>query len=73
MANDHAQDRYDPPSVGSDWEKEFFGDVNIGEIFRLRPESSAKAFRKVKDGIAFDIKELKEVQVGDRDEIYVKS
>ena len=73
MANDHAQDRYDPPSVGSDWEKEFFGDVNIGEVFRLRPENSAKTFRKVKDGIAFDIKELKEVVVGDRDEIYVKS
>ena len=73
MANAHAQDRYDPPAVGSDWEKEIFGDVNIGEVFRLRPENSAKAFRKVKDGIAFDIKELKEVQVGDRDEIYVKS
>ena len=73
MANDHAQDRYDPPAVGSDWEKEIFGDINIGEVFRLRPENSAKAFRKVKDGIAFDIKELKEVLVGDRDEIYVKS
>ena len=73
MANDHAQDRYDPPSVGSDWEKEYFGEVNIGEVFRLRPENSAKSFRKVKDGIAFDIKELKEVVVGDRDEIYVKS
>ena len=73
MANDHAKDRYDPPSVGSDWEKEFFGDVNIGEVFRLRPVSSAKAFRKVKDGVAFDIKELKEIVLGDRDEIYVKS
>ena len=73
MANDHAQDRYDPPAVGSDWEKEIFGDINIGEIFRLRPENSAKSFRKVKDGIAFDIIELKEVQIGDRDEIYVKS
>lgn len=73
MSNDHAQDRYDPPGVGSDWEKEYFGDVNIGEIFRLRPDSQAKTFRKVKDGVAFDIKELKEVQLGDRDEIYVKS
>ena len=73
MANDHAQDRYDPPGVGTDWEKEYFGDVNIGEVFRLRPTNDAKSFRKVKDGIAFDIKEGKEVQVGDRDEIYVKS
>ena len=73
MANDHAQDRYDPPKIGSDWEKEYFGDVNIWEVFRLRPDSQAKTFRKVKDGVAFDVKELKEVQLGDRDEIYVKS
>ena len=46
MANDHAKDRYDPPKVGSDWEKEYFGDVNIGEVFRLKPDSKAKAFRK---------------------------
>ena len=73
MANDHAQDRYDPPGVGTDWEKEYFGDVNIGEVFRLRPANDAKSFRKVKDGIAFDIKEGKEVSLGSRDEIYVKS
>ena len=73
MSNDHAQDRYDPPSVGSDFDKEFFGDVNIGEVFRLRPEDDAKTFRKIKDGVALDVKELNEVQLGDRDEIYVKS
>ena len=73
MANDHAQDRYDPPSVGSDWEKEYFGDVNIGEVFRLRPESKAKVFRKVKDGVALDITESREIQLGNRDKIYVKS
>ena len=73
MANDHAQDRYDPPGVGSDFDKEYFGDVNIGEIFRLRPDSKAKSFRKVKDGVAFDITESKEIKLEDRDEIYVKS
>tara|TARA_B100001564_G_C20359988_1_gene542894 strand:- start:19 stop:240 length:222 start_codon:yes stop_codon:yes gene_type:complete len=73
MANDHAKDRYDPPSLGSDFEKDYFGDVNIGEVFRLRPESTAKSFRKVKDGIAFDIKESKEITLQPRDEIYVKS
>jgi len=73
MANDHAKDRYDPPKVGSDWEKEYFGDINIGEVFRLKPKNDARTFRKVKDGIALDVKEMKEVQLGDRDEIYVKS
>tara|TARA_E500000318_G_scaffold86823_1_gene83595 strand:+ start:101 stop:322 length:222 start_codon:yes stop_codon:yes gene_type:complete len=73
MANDHAQDRYDPPSLGSDWEKEYFGDVNIGEVFRLRPDSKAKSFRKVKDGVAFDIVERKEIGLGQKQDIYVKS
>ena len=73
MGNDHAQDRYDPPGIGSDFEKVYFGDVNIGEVFRLRPDNKAKVFRKVKDGIAFDVKESKEIQLGLRDEIYVKS
>ena len=73
MANDHAQDRYDPPKVGSDFDKEYFGDVNIGEVFRLRPDSKAKSFRKVKDGVAFDITESREIQLGNRDEFYVKS
>ena len=73
MANDHAQDRYDPPKVGSDFDKEYFGDVNIGEVFRLFPQNDAKTFRKVKDGVAFDITESKEIQLKDRDEIYVKS
>ena len=73
MANDHAKDRYAPPSLGSDFEKEYFGDVNIGEVFRLRADSKAKSFRKVKDGVAFDLIERKEVQLQPRDEIYVKS
>jgi hypothetical protein len=73
MGNDHAQDRYDPPGVGSDFEKEYFGDVNIGEVFRLRPENKAKVFRKVKDGVAFDVKESKEIELRLRDLIYVKS
>ncbi len=73
MGNDHAQDRYDPPKVGSDFDKEYFGDINIGEVFRYKPENNARTFRKVKDGVAFDITESKEIQLVDRDEIYVKS
>ena len=73
MANDHAKDRYAPPSIGSDFDKDYFGDVNIGEVFRLRPDNKAKSFRKVKDGIALDLKEQKEIQLEPRDIIYVKS
>jgi len=73
MANDHAKDRYAPPSLGSDFDKDYFGDVNIGEVFRLRSDNKAKSFRKVKDGIALDLKEQKEIQLEPRDIIYVKS
>jgi len=73
MANDHAQDRYDPPKVGSEFEKEYFGEVNIGEVFRLFPQNSAKRFRKVKDGVALDVSNMKEVILKEKDEIYVKS
>jgi len=73
MSNDHAKDRYAPPSLGSDFDKDYFGDVNIGEVFRLRSDNKAKSFRKVKDGIALDLKEQKEIQLKPRDIIYVKS
>ena len=42
MSNNHAQDRYDPPGVGSDFEEQIYGDVVKGEIFRLAPKNSAK-------------------------------
>ena len=73
MANDHARDRYAPPKIGSDFDKDFFDDINIGEVFRLKPNSKAKSYRKVKDGAALDIKEMKEVSVEPKQEIYVKS
>ena len=35
MANDHAKDRYDPPSVGSEFDEDRFSEINPGEVFRL--------------------------------------
>ena len=32
MANDHAQDRYDPPKVGSEYEEEQFSEINPGVV-----------------------------------------
>ena len=45
MANDHAKDRYDPPSVGSDFDEQLYGDVVQGEVFRLKPLSTDKVYR----------------------------
>ena len=41
--NNHAQDRYDPPGIGSEFEQQVYGDVVKGEIFRLDPKNSAKS------------------------------
>ena len=46
MSNDHAKDRYDPPSVGSDWEEQKYGDVVAGEIFRLKPLNTDKVIER---------------------------
>ena len=35
MANDPAQDRYDPPKVGSEYEEDKFSEINPGELFRF--------------------------------------
>ena len=43
MGNDHAQDRYDPPGVGSEFEQQQYGDVVKGEIFRIAPKNSGKS------------------------------
>ena len=47
MSNDHAQDRYDPPGIGSEFEQQVYGDVVKGEIFRIAPNNSAKKYRKI--------------------------
>ena len=44
--NDHAQDRYDPPSVGSEWEEQFFSELNRGDVFRVLQIPTAKQYRK---------------------------
>ena len=55
--NNHAQDRYDPPGVGSDFEEQIYGDVVKGEIFRLSPNNSSKSYRKIDETICHDIVE----------------
>ena len=45
MANDPAQDRYDPPSIGSEFEEDYFSEINPGELFRLLPDNANKIYR----------------------------
>ena len=73
MANNHAKDRYDPPSVGSDFEQQVYGDVVKGEIFRLDPKNSAKSYRKIDETICHDIVENLTTRFNADLKVYVKS
>tara|TARA_B100000287_G_scaffold347234_1_gene335043 strand:+ start:390 stop:611 length:222 start_codon:yes stop_codon:yes gene_type:complete len=73
MQNDHAQDRYDPPSVGSDFEEDRFSEINPGVVFRMEGRSTARQFRKVSDTNALDVKEQVEVTLDATQKVYVKS
>ena len=35
MANNQAQDAYNPEGIGSEFEKHLFEELNVGEIFRM--------------------------------------
>tara|TARA_B100000287_G_C20166715_1_gene596503 strand:+ start:312 stop:536 length:225 start_codon:yes stop_codon:yes gene_type:complete len=71
--NDHAQDRYDPPSIGSDFEENFFGELNRGDVFRVLQTSTGKQYRKIDEGTALDVKEQKEIKLDASEKVYVKS
>ena len=73
MSNDHAKDRYDPPSVGSDWEEQKYGDVVSGEIFRLKPLNTDKVYRKIDETISHNIEENLPTRFQPNLKVYVKS
>ena len=73
MSNDHAQDRYDPPKIGTEFEEEEFSEINPGVIFRLCPNDDTKQYRKSNDNFAFDLKEQVELQFKANEKVYVKS
>ena len=73
MANDQAKDRYDPPSVGSEFDEDRFSEINPGEVFRLFMNNDSKIYRKTNDNFALDLKEGVEIQFDPNEKIYVKS
>ena len=73
MANDPAQDRYDPPKVGSEFEEEIFSEVSPGELFRLSPYNEFKMYRRSDGLLAFDLKERVDTTFAPNTKVYVKS
>ena len=73
MSNDHAKARYDPPSLGSDFEEQIYGDVVAGETFRLKPLNTDKIYRKIDETICHDIVENLSTRFQPKLKVYVKS
>ena len=71
--NDHAQDRYDPPALGSEWEENLFGELNRGDVFRVLQSATSKQYRKIDEGTAFDVKHQREIKLDASEKVYVKS
>ena len=75
MSNDHARDRYDQPSIGSEFEEDKFSEINPGEIFRLQPLNESISYRKVNDLVGEEIGTTPpfEVRFDINVKVYVKS
>ncbi len=73
MSNNHAQDRYDPPGIGSEFEEQIYGDVVKGEVFRISPNNSSKESRKIDEPICHDIEENLPTRFNADLKVYVKS
>jgi len=71
--NDHAQDRYDPPKVGSDFDEDTFSEINPGNVFRKVPNSQGRQFRKLNENEAIDVVKQELVKFDSSTKVYVKS
>ena len=74
MPNNPTTDRYNPASIGSEFEEHLFDDINIGEIFRLYDNNNEETqlYRKETETEAMNVK-TREVFVQDkRAVVYIK-
>ena len=74
MPNDPTTDRYNPASIGSEFEEHLFDDINIGEIFRLYDNNNAETqlYRKETETEAMNVR-TREVFVPEkRTNVYIK-
>ena len=74
MPNNPTEDRYNPNSIGSEFEEHLFDDINIGEIFRLYDNNNEETqlYRKETETEAMNVK-TREVSVQDkRTTVYIK-
>ncbi len=71
--NDPANDRYNPASIGSEFEKHLFDDINVGEIFRLHDNTNEETivYRKENETQAMNVKSRGIADVPNETVVYV--
>ena len=74
MPNNPTTDRYNPASIGSEFESHLFDDINIGEIFRLYDNNDAETqlYRKETETEVMNIKTRKVFSPDKRTTVYIK-
>ena len=74
MPNNPTTDRYNPASIGSEFESHLFDDINIGEIFRLHDNNDAETqlYRKETETEVMNIKTRKVFSPDKRTTVYIK-
>ena len=75
MPNDPAQDRYNPPSVGSEFEPEKFYAIQDMDIFYFNNifNDSNLSYRKINQNQGQCIKDGKIVDIKPHDSIFIKN
>ena len=74
MPNNPTTDRYNPASIGSEFESHLFDDINIGEIFRLYDNNNEETqlYRKETETQAMNVKTREGFYPDKRTTVYVK-
>ena len=74
MPNRPTEDRYNPASIGSEFEDQLFDDINIGEIFRLYDNNNEETqlYRKETETEAMNVKTRKVFVPDKRTTVYIK-
>ena len=74
MPNNPTTDRYNPASIGSEFESHLFDDINIGEIFRLYNNNNEKTqqYRKETETEAVNVKTRELFTLDKNITVYIK-
>ena len=74
MPNNPTTDRYNPASIGSEFESHLFDDINIGEIFRLYDNNNEETqlYRKETETQAMNVKTREGFVPDKRTTVYIK-